>query len=174
MRSFQESNRSRTDSRKRSAPSTSAPKKKSWPDLVEWPSSGDTRRPSSFSGSALHIPMPNVTFAFAYIEYLSKYFTILCLGRQYSHFQRQLTVDDLDYKALSLLMERGRAPWTEVGEALDMSAPAAAERVRKLEERSVILGYRAITSPEAMGLPLLAFVHVTLDTTAQRTAFLKG
>jgi Lrp/AsnC family leucine-responsive transcriptional regulator len=118
--------------------------------------------------------MPNTTFAFAYIEYLSKYFTILCLGRQYSHFQRQLTVDDLDYKALSLLMERGRAPWTEVGEALDMSAPAAAERVRKLEERSVILGYRAITSPEAMGLPLLAFVHVTLDTTAQRTAFLKG
>jgi Lrp/AsnC family leucine-responsive transcriptional regulator len=83
-------------------------------------------------------------------------------------------VDDLDYKALSLLMERGRAPWTEVGEALELSAPAAAERVRKLEERAVILGYRAITNPEALGLPLLAFVHVTLDTSAQRMAFLKG
>lgn len=83
-------------------------------------------------------------------------------------------MDDLDYKALSLLMERGRAPWTEVGEALALSAPAAAERVRKLEERAVILGYRAITNPEALGLPLLAFVHVTLDTSAQRTAFLKA
>jgi Lrp/AsnC family leucine-responsive transcriptional regulator len=83
-------------------------------------------------------------------------------------------VDDLDYKALTLLMERGRAPWTEVGEVLELSAPAAAERVRKLEERAVILGYRAITNPEALGLPLLAFVHVTLDSAAQRNAFLRG
>jgi Lrp/AsnC family leucine-responsive transcriptional regulator len=83
-------------------------------------------------------------------------------------------VDDLDYKALALLMERGRAPWTEVGETLELSAPAAAERVRKLEERSVILGYRAITNPEALGVPLLAFVHVELDSAAHRNAFLKG
>jgi Lrp/AsnC family leucine-responsive transcriptional regulator len=83
-------------------------------------------------------------------------------------------VDDLDYKALALLMERGRAPWTEVGEVLDLSAPAAAERVRKLEERAVILGYRAITNPEALGLPLLAFVHATLSSATQRHAFLRG
>jgi Lrp/AsnC family leucine-responsive transcriptional regulator len=83
-------------------------------------------------------------------------------------------VDDLDYKALSLLMERGRAPWTEVGALLELSAPAAAERVRKLEEHAVILGYRAIANPEALGLPLLAFVHVSLDNSAQRTTFLKG
>lgn len=83
-------------------------------------------------------------------------------------------MDDLDYKALGLLMERGRAPWTEVGALLDLSAPAAAERVRKLEEHAVILGYRAIANPEALGLPLLAFVHVSLDSAAQRTTFLKG
>lgn len=83
-------------------------------------------------------------------------------------------MDDLDYKALALLMERGRAPWTEVGEALALSAPAAAERVRKLEEHSVIVGYRAIASPEALGYPLLAFVHVTLAQSGQRAAFLKG
>jgi Lrp/AsnC family leucine-responsive transcriptional regulator len=83
-------------------------------------------------------------------------------------------VDDLDYKALSLLMERGRAPWTEVGALLELSAPAAAERVRKLEERAVILGYRAIANPDALGLPLLAFVQVSLDNATQRSAFLKG
>lgn len=83
-------------------------------------------------------------------------------------------MDDLDYKALALLMQRGRAPWTEVGEVLDLSAPAAAERVRKLEERAVIVGYRAITNPEALGLPLLAFVHVELDNATQRNAFLRG
>ena len=83
-------------------------------------------------------------------------------------------MDALDYKALTLLMEKGRAPWTEVGEALEMSAPAAAERVRKLEEKDVILGYRAIASAEALGYPLLAFVHATLETGAHRPAFLKA
>jgi Lrp/AsnC family leucine-responsive transcriptional regulator len=85
-----------------------------------------------------------------------------------------MAVDDLDYKALALLMERGRAPWTELGEALALSAPAAAERVRKLEEQSVILGFRAIANPDALGFPLLAFVHVTLGSRARREAFLKG
>jgi Lrp/AsnC family transcriptional regulator, leucine-responsive regulatory protein len=83
-------------------------------------------------------------------------------------------MDDLDYKALTLLMERGRAPWTEVGELLDLSAPAAAERVRKLEDSAVIVGYRAIASAEALGLPLLAFVRVTLGSRAHREVFLKG
>jgi Lrp/AsnC family leucine-responsive transcriptional regulator len=83
-------------------------------------------------------------------------------------------VDDLDYKALALLMERGRAPWTEIGQLLELSAPAAAERVRKLEEHAVILGYRAIANPEALGLPLLAFVHVTLGGAKERPAFLRA
>ena len=83
-------------------------------------------------------------------------------------------MDDLDYKALALLMERGRAPWTEIGELLELSAPAAAERVRKLEEHSVIIGYRAIASAEALGYPLLAFVRVTLGSRSHREVFLKG
>jgi Lrp/AsnC family leucine-responsive transcriptional regulator len=83
-------------------------------------------------------------------------------------------MDDLDYKALALLMQHGRAPWTEVGEALALSPPAAAERVRKLEEHAVIVGYRAIASPEALGYPLLAFINVTLDNATHRSAFLKG
>jgi Lrp/AsnC family leucine-responsive transcriptional regulator len=83
-------------------------------------------------------------------------------------------VDALDYKALALLMERGRAPWTEIGQVLALSAPAAAERVRKLEEHSVILGYRAIANPEALGLPLLAFVQVTLPGAKERPAFLEA
>ena len=61
-----------------------------------------------------------------------------------------------------------------VGDALELSAPAAAERVRKLEEQSVILGFRAIANPEALGLPLLAFVHVTLGARGHRETFLKG
>jgi Lrp/AsnC family leucine-responsive transcriptional regulator len=90
------------------------------------------------------------------------------------YFSKDFAVDDLDYKALALLMERGRAPWTELAEALALSAPAAAERVRKLEEQSVIVGFRAIPNAEALGYPLLAFVHVSLGTRGRREAFLRG
>jgi len=42
-------------------------------------------------------------------------------------------MDALDRKALPLLMKDGRITWSDLGQALGLSAPAAAERVRKLE-----------------------------------------
>jgi len=45
-----------------------------------------------------------------------------------------------------------------------MSASAVAERVRRLEEIGVISGYRAVVSPEAIGLAILAFVRLRYPT----------
>lgn len=72
------------------------------------------------------------------------------------------------------LMDQGRTTWTELGQRLGMSAPAAAERVRKLEERGIIRGYAALTDPEALGYPLTAFVWVSLGDERRRRAFVKG
>jgi Lrp/AsnC family transcriptional regulator, leucine-responsive regulatory protein len=41
-----------------------------------------------------------------------------------------------------------------------LSAPAAAERVRKLENRGVITGYSAQVNPAQVGLPLLVFIQL--------------
>jgi Lrp/AsnC family transcriptional regulator, leucine-responsive regulatory protein len=82
--------------------------------------------------------------------------------------------DSIDTKALSHLMQDGRASWADLGEALGLSAPAAAERVRKLEERGVIRGYAAVPDPDAAGFPVLAFVFVTLVSQAARGPFLKA
>jgi Lrp/AsnC family leucine-responsive transcriptional regulator len=41
-----------------------------------------------------------------------------------------------------------------------LSAPAAGERVRRLEEAGVIVGYRAQLDLGKVGLPLLAFIHL--------------
>lgn len=76
-------------------------------------------------------------------------------------------------KALSRLQQSGRETWAGLGEALDMTGPAAAERVRRLEEAGVIRGYTAIVEPEAVGLGLTAFVAVSLERPAHRAAFLK-
>ena len=82
-------------------------------------------------------------------------------------------LDELDLKALGWLMEKGRATWAELAQVLNLSAPAAAERVRRLEERGVIRGYAAIAEPDALGLMLTAFVSVTLERPEHRTPFLE-
>jgi Lrp/AsnC family leucine-responsive transcriptional regulator len=79
----------------------------------------------------------------------------------------------LDSKAVRLLMGNGRATWAELAEHLGQSAPAVADRVRRLEERGVIRSYAALVSPEAAGYPLAAFVSVVLDRSDRRANFLK-
>jgi len=81
-------------------------------------------------------------------------------------------VDTIDKKALARLMADGRASWAELGEHLGLSAPAAAERVRKLEDRGVIRQFAAVPDPALAGYPVLAFVFVTLLSQARRKAFL--
>lgn len=81
-------------------------------------------------------------------------------------------MDTLDQKALALLAGNGRATWAELGQHLGLSAPSAAERVRKLEEQRVIRGYAALADPGAIGFGLLAFIFVTLDSQQKRRRFL--
>ena len=83
-----------------------------------------------------------------------------------------ISMDNLDYKALAFLMNNGRAAWSDLAELLGMSAPAAAERVRKLEESGVIKGYTAMVDPASVGLSLTAFIEVTLERPQHRTKFL--
>ena len=81
-------------------------------------------------------------------------------------------LDNFDSKAIAKLMANARTTWAELGACLGLSAPAAAERVRKLEERGVIRGYAALVDPEALGCGLAAFVEVTLERPEHRAAFL--
>jgi len=82
-------------------------------------------------------------------------------------------MDDLDRKTLYFLMHNGRGTWAELGELLGLSAPAAAERARKLEAEGAILRYAAIADPEKLGLPLTAYVAVTIGDQRKRTKFLR-
>ena len=83
-------------------------------------------------------------------------------------------MDALDKKALNVLMRQGRATWAELGQTLGLSAPSAADRVRKLEEAKVITGYAALLDPTALGYPLTAFIFVTLANSRNRATFLRA
>jgi Lrp/AsnC family transcriptional regulator, leucine-responsive regulatory protein len=81
-------------------------------------------------------------------------------------------MDANDTKTIARLQEQGRESWASLGSLLGVTGPAAAERVRKLEERGVIRGYAATIDPAAVGIGITAFVAVTLDRPRHRQAFL--
>lgn len=82
-------------------------------------------------------------------------------------------IDSIDEEAIRLLSVKGRATWAELGEHLKLSPPAAADRVRRLEERGVITGYRAVLDAESIGKNLTAFIAVTLADHSRRRRFLE-
>jgi Lrp/AsnC family leucine-responsive transcriptional regulator len=69
-------------------------------------------------------------------------------------------VESTDRQILSLLARDGRMSYTDIGRETGLSTSAAQQRVRRLEQRGVITGYRAEISPEALGLMLTAFVSI--------------
>ena len=71
-----------------------------------------------------------------------------------------LALDDVDRKILRMLQGNARTSNSEIARQLSMVPSAILERIRKLEERGVILGYEARVNPAALGLGLVAFISV--------------
>ncbi len=71
-----------------------------------------------------------------------------------------ITLDEINRELIDLLQHDARLSYRELGERIGLSAPAVAERVRKLEDAGVIRGYRAVVDYEALGFPLLCIIRV--------------
>ena len=69
-------------------------------------------------------------------------------------------LDRIDRQLLALLQKDARLSYQELGAAVGLSAPAAYQRVRKLEESDVLIGYHADVAPAAVGRPVAAFIRV--------------
>jgi Lrp/AsnC family leucine-responsive transcriptional regulator len=84
-------------------------------------------------------------------------------------------IDDIDCEILAELQANARIAFAELGRRVGLSTPAVIERVRRLEEHHIILGYRAMVDPARVGLPVRAFVKVTIagDKLAKFAALVK-
>jgi Lrp/AsnC family transcriptional regulator, leucine-responsive regulatory protein len=69
-------------------------------------------------------------------------------------------MEKLDQAILSLLARDGRMSYTDIGKETGLSTSAAQQRVRRLEQRGVIKGYRAVLEPEELDLNVTAFVAI--------------
>lgn len=73
----------------------------------------------------------------------------------------------MDRRILGLLAADGRISYTDIGRETGLSTSAAQQRVRRLEQRGVITGYRAIIDPASLGHSLTAFIAVRPFDAAQ-------
>ncbi|MGY1810458.1 Lrp/AsnC family transcriptional regulator [Blastococcus sp. SYSU D00669] len=74
---------------------------------------------------------------------------------------------DVDRALLAALARDGRASYTDLAERVGLSVSAVHQRVRRLEQRGLITGYRATLDAKQLGLPLTAFVSITPIEAAQ-------
>src|ERR1700757_1970819 len=56
-------------------------------------------------------------------------------------------LDDIGWKILTELQQNARIPFAELGRIVGLSTPAVTERVHKMEEAGIIVGYRAQIDP---------------------------
>jgi Lrp/AsnC family leucine-responsive transcriptional regulator len=72
--------------------------------------------------------------------------------------------DRVNRLLLKELQADARLSIAELGRRLNLSAPAVAERLRRLEREGVITGYRAEIDPKALGFPIAAIVRIRPTT----------
>ncbi|GCE28914.1 AsnC family transcriptional regulator [Dictyobacter alpinus] len=74
--------------------------------------------------------------------------------------QSERSLDPTDWKILRELQQDARLSYNELGRRVGLSSPAAAERVRKLEDAGIIMSYGAQIDVAKVGLPLLVFIQL--------------
>ena len=75
-------------------------------------------------------------------------------------------IDDIDRKILNHLQKNGRIPSSTIAKEIGMATSAVGERMRKLEERGIILGYETRVNAEKVDLGLTAYIRVRTNESA--------
>lgn len=74
-------------------------------------------------------------------------------------------MDSIDLHIINLLKENSRMTVSEISKIVNLSIPAVAERIRKLELSGTIEKYTIRINREKMNYKLLAFISVNIDKT---------
>ena len=75
-------------------------------------------------------------------------------------------LDRIDKSILREMQKEGRISNVELARRVGLSATPCLERVKRLEQDGIILGYQARVSPNYLAASLLVFVEITLKRTS--------
>ena len=74
-------------------------------------------------------------------------------------------LDDIDKKILKWLQKDGRETASKIAEKLNLTVPTITERIRKLQESSIIKGFQAIIDPKLISLDVSAIIIIVTSST---------
>jgi Lrp/AsnC family leucine-responsive transcriptional regulator len=80
-------------------------------------------------------------------------------------------MDAKDLLIVDLLQADGRATQQEIAKKVGLSQPSVADRIRKLEEARIILGYTARVDPRRLGHDITAYIGVSIEHPRHFEAF---
>ena len=71
-----------------------------------------------------------------------------------------MKIDDIDRQILINLQQDGRKTASDIAKELDLTVPTITERMRKLQEGSVIQAFQAVIDPRSVGLDVTAMITI--------------
>ncbi len=76
---------------------------------------------------------------------------------------KNISIDDVDMKILSLLMENANMPYTEIGKRINLSGGTIHVRMAKMEEAGIVRGSQLVIDYTKLGWDISAFLGIYLD-----------
>ena len=75
-----------------------------------------------------------------------------------------MKIDAIDCKILDELQKSGRESASNIADKINVSVPTITERIRKLQESGVIIGFQAILDPTLIGLDVAAVITIISES----------
>lgn len=72
-------------------------------------------------------------------------------------------MDRTDYQILNILQKDCRTTLKRIGDQVGLTAPAVSERVRRMEEKGVIRGFRIDVERERLDCSMTGFIFVAVE-----------
>src|SRR5438132_10292030 len=77
-------------------------------------------------------------------------------------FRSEKLMDQIGWKLLHELQLNGRLSYAELGRRVGLTTPAVVERVKRMEEAGIVVGYHADIDPSKVGMPITAFIRMSV------------
>tara|TARA_Y100000758_G_C16028514_1_gene413783 strand:+ start:278 stop:757 length:480 start_codon:yes stop_codon:yes gene_type:complete len=80
--------------------------------------------------------------------------------------EKKIFLDSIDKQILSILKCNARNSVSNIADEINLSAPATSDRIKKLEDMNIIIGYKTVIDPHKVGLDILALITIISESSA--------
>ena len=80
--------------------------------------------------------------------------------------EKKIFLDSTDKQILSILKHNARNSVSNIADEINLSVPATSDRIKKMEDMDIIVGYKTVINPQKVGLDILALITIISESSA--------